>query len=174
MFEHSAKEHEEKDVGEHNLEGNAKNALRVQVGLRDNARPVVSAVGKEPVGQEIAKSGVEQEGECEQGQGEANGAPRGFEDEREADEADDVIEPVFESRAIAEGLVVEPEKLKPDIGLDKDVPKAEDDREHEKEIEEGKGFWGMDRIFEKDEAQAEQREDRELRLGRELGMVDFK
>ena len=102
MFEHCAKEHEEKDVREHDLEGDAKDALRVQIGLRDNALPVVPAMRKEPVGQGIAKHGVEREGEREQGQDEADGAARGFEDQDQADEADDVVERVFEARAIAQ------------------------------------------------------------------------
>ena len=63
--------------------------------------------------------------------------------------------------------------MKPRIGLREDVPKAKDDCERENEIEAGKGFFRMDGIFEKHEAQTEQREDRELRLRRELGMVDF-
>ena len=160
LFEHSAKKYEKKNVGEHHLQRDAKNALRVQIGLRDNALPIISAVRKEPIGQDISISGINQKDEREQGQGETNGATGGFENQNEADEADNVIECVFKPRAIAQRLSIDPGKLKEGFGLSQDITKTEHNCQNEKEIEELEGFIGMDRIFEKYKTQAQQGKNR--------------
>ena len=160
LFKHRAKKYKKKNVGEHHLQRDAKNALRVEIGLRDNALPVISAVGKEPIGQDISISGINQKNECEQRQGEANGATGSFEHQDKPDEAGNVIECVFESRAIAQRLTIEPGKLKEGFGLGQDIPKTENNCQNKKEIEKLEGFIGMDRIFQENKTQAQQGKNR--------------
>ena len=132
----------------------------MEIGLRDNALPVISAVGKEPIGQDISISGINQKDECEQGQGETNSATGCFENQDKPDETDNVIERVFESRAIAQRLPREPGKLKEGFGLGQDITKTENNCQYEKEIEDLEGLIGMDRIFEKHKTQAQQGKNR--------------
>ena len=160
LFEHSAKKYKKKNVGKHHFQRDAKNALRVEIGLRDNALPIISAVRKEPIGQDISISGINQKSECEQGQGEANGATGGFENQDKPDEADDVIKRVFESRAIAQRLPIDPGKLKEGFGLGQDITKTEHNCQNKKEIEDLERFIGMDRIFQKHKTQAQQGKNR--------------
>ena len=132
----------------------------MEIGLGNNALPVISAVGKEPIGQDISISGINQKGECEQGQGETNGAAGSFQNQDKPDEADNVIERVFESRAIAQRLTIEPVGLKEGFGLGQDITKTENNRQYKKEIEDLERFIGMDRIFEKYKTQAQQGKNR--------------
>ena len=61
------------------------------------------------------------------------------------DKADNVIERVFESRAIAQRLPLEPVGLKEGFGLGQDITKTENNSQNEKEIENLERFIGMDR-----------------------------
>ena len=174
-FEKGAEDHEEEDVGEHDAQRHAKDALGVQKRLRDDARDGVPAVGKQPVRERRSEVRVEKEREREQREGETQRASGRLDDQEEPHDADGRVERGLEAGPVPERLPVDPPCLEQRIGLHENEATAERGQHREQHV--GHARHGpvlprwMGRQVEKTQDEAEHREKGQPALRRHQRIV---
>ncbi len=146
--------------------------------LRDDALDRIAAVRKEPAGQVRAPEGVADEEEREQRESGADGASRGLEHQCEPGDASRRVGQRLVSRPVAERTAAEPRSGERRLRLPHDVAAAEHAEPRKGHVERPHrpqaGQPWVRRHVQEAQHQTDHRKDRQLRLRRQLRIIDLR